>query len=286
MVKYNFVHDEETKAKLDNTTIEIQFDLYNEAKTVRILDFSQLYEEINPARICINGSLLTSVNYSADLVVKYTSNHSGNVYVNEYYNILGQVIGNSTVPRNINLYSLLDADSTEFQLTFRDSTLAFAPNVLVYLYRQYIADNDFKVVEVPLTDSNGQTVLHMVRNDIVYNLVMVHADGTILATFNKIIAFCQDFTIGSCSIQLNARAEGDTVYDYTDDLGISYTTPTYSNLTKLVSFSFISTDLSTKTVSIEIIKDTNFGNRTACENSLTSSTGTITCNVSHKTSTS
>ncbi|KKK99704.1 hypothetical protein LCGC14_2630070, partial [marine sediment metagenome] len=136
---YNFsVHDEETKVKLDNTTIEIQFELYDEAKTTRILNFSQLYEEINPARICINGSLLTSVNYSADLVVKYTSNDSGNVYAKEYHNILGQVIGNSTVPRNINLYSLLNADSTEFQLTFKDSNLAFAPNVLVYLYRQYV----------------------------------------------------------------------------------------------------------------------------------------------------
>ncbi len=283
---YNFtVFDEETKSQLENTTIEVQLRIFDSLGTTRILNFSQLFEEVNPARICMNSSLLITVNYSANLVVKYTSNDSGSPYAKEYYNLLNQEISNTTIPKLIDLYSLLNSDSTEFQLTYKDSSLAFAPNILVYLYRQYVADNDFKIVEIPLTDSNGQTVLHMVRNDVVYNLVMVDASGTILATFNKMIAFCQDYTIGNCEINLNAVSDVDVIYDYTDDLGISYSTPTYSNATKLVSFNFVSNDLSIKTVSTKIIKDTNFGNRTVCENSLTSSTGIITCNISSIAST-
>jgi len=285
-VIYNYtIYDEESKTKIANTTIEIQLQLYDSSHSSLILNFSKLYTETNPARVCFNGTLLTNINYSIDSVVKYDSNDTGISYAPEYYNILNQVLANSTVPRSIALYDLKSADSTDFQLTFKDENLAFAPNVLVYLYRQYIADNDFKIVEVPLTDSNGQTILHLVRNNVVYNIIMVDSNGNILATFNKIIAFCQDYTIGSCTISLNARSGADTVYEYLEDIGISYTIPTYSNSTKLVSFNFISTNLSARTVSTEIVKSNDFGNRSVCSNSLTSATGTLTCNVSSVTGT-
>ena len=283
---YNYtVYNEETKVMLENTTIEIQLGLYDSSKTLRILNFSQSYSETNPARICMQGSLLTTVNYSIDSVVRYTSNDSGNLYAIEHYNLLRHVLSNITVPNNIDLYDLLGEDSTEFQLTFKDDSLAFAPNILVHLYRQYIADNDFKIVEAPLTDSNGQTILHMVRNDVIYNILFVDQDGDIIASFNKMTAFCQDYTIGSCTINLDARSATDIVYDYESDLGMSYTTPTYSNSTNLVSFNFVSDDLTPKTVFTRIIKNSDFGNRTVCENSLTSATGLLTCDVSGVTAT-
>ena len=125
----------------------------------------------------------------------------------------------------------------------------------------------------------------MVRNDVVYNLIFVDQFGNILATFNKQIAFCEDFTIGQCTLNLNALSDSDTVYDYIDDLGISYTNPVYSNATKLVSFNFISTDLSVKTVKTIIVRNNQFGNKTVCENSLTSTSGVVNCNVSDVIST-
>lgn len=283
---YNYtIYDEENQSALSNATIEIQFEMYDSAKTIQLLNFSKAYTNTNNASICMNGSLLTTVNYSIDSVAKYSCNETyaenlSNFYAIEYYNILGDTITNTTVPKNIKLYNLKSEDATEFQLTFKDSSLVLASNILVYIYRQYVADGTFRVVEIPLTDSNGQTILHLVRNDIVYNFVMVDEHGTILATFNKMIAFCKDYTIGECTINLNAPSEADDLYNYTDDLKISYTQPTYSNITDLVSFDFISSDLSPVIVSTEIIKNSDFGNRTVCTNSLTSSTGTLTCNVS------
>jgi len=288
---YNFtLRDEEDQSILTNTSIEIQLKLYDSTKEVNVLNFSQEYDDINPATVCINSSLLTSLNYSADLVVKYTANisnsdNSSTEYAKEYYHIFGDVIGNYTVPYNITLYGLKEDDSTEFQLTFRDSSFVLASNVLIYLYRQYVSDSDFKIVEVPLTDSNGQTILHMVRNDAVYNIVAVNENGEILDTFNKVIAFCQDYTIGQCTINLNARAGGDVVYDFDDEYGITYTNPTYSNVTDLVTFVFTSSDLSSKTVSTEVIRNNQFGNRSVCSDSLTSSTGTLSCDVSSVTDT-
>lgn len=280
---YNYtLLDEENQSRLSNTSIEIQLNLYDLSRRNLILNFSALYTDVNPAMICFNNSLLNTINYSVDSVVKYTSTNVS--YSKEYYNILGDVFTNSTVPNHIYLYALLSADSTDFQLTFRDQSLSLAANVIVYVYRQYIADNDFKIVEAPLTDSNGQTVLHLVRNDVIYNFVMKDSSGKIIATFNKIIAFCQDYTVGSCEIDLSATGEGDAFYNYLEDVGISYST-SYSNVTELISFEFITDDLSAKTVQIDVIRNSDFGNRTVCQETLTSASGIITCDVSAITST-
>lgn len=278
---YNFsILDEESKTNISGTTVEVQINLYDSAKTYNIVNFSGIYSNKNPVTICSNRSMLNTINYSSDVVVKYYANYSGVNYAIRYYNILNQIISNLTVPKHINLYDLVLERSTDFQLTFKDKDLAFAPNILVNVYRQYVSDNDFKIVEIPLTDSNGQTVLHLVRNDVVYNFVMVNSSGDIVATFNKVIAFCQDYTIGSCAINLNALSEKDIIYDYTDDLGISYSTPVYSNVTDTVSFTFQSNNLSTVSVNLEVIKNNDFGNRTVCTNSITSSTGAVSCDTS------
>ena len=282
-VIYNFtLYDEETQILLDNSTVEIQLNLFDVSRTISIVKFSQKFNNTNPIQICFNGSILSNVNYSVDSVIKYSANNTKNniSYAQESYNILNGLLTNTSVPNNINLYDLNEDDSTEFQLTFRDTSFSVAPNIMVYLYRQYVADNTFKVVEVPLTDSNGQTVLHMVRNDVVYNLVMVDKNGDIVGSFNKIIAFCQDFTIGSCTIRLDAKSEGDKIYSYTDDLGISYTNPIYSSVTNLVSFDFVSNDLTSRTVSVEITRNNAFGNRSVCTNSVIAPTGTLSCDVS------
>ena len=278
---YNItMFEEDTQELLKNTTLELQINWYDSTGETLILNLSNKYVEKNPVKVCINSSLSTSINYSVDAIFKYSSNDSGNAYVTKYYNLLNQQITNSTVPKHIHLYDLQSAKSTDFQLTFKDANLAFAANILVYVYRQYVSDNDYKVVELPLTDSNGQTVLHLVRNDILYNLVMVNGSGSVVATFNKLIAFCQDYTIGNCQINLNAVSESDTIYVYTDDLGISYSNPTYSNTTNLVSFSFLSNNLSSVNVSTEVIRNNAFGNRSVCTSSLSSSTGIISCDVS------
>ncbi len=214
---YNFtLNDEETQEILSNTSMDIEVIIFDTSRSNSFVNFSKAYNETeNPALVCLSTALLEATNYSIDSTVKYNSNDSGNSYATEYYNVLNFTLANSTIPQNILLYDLLSTDSTDFQLTFKDSNLAFFPNILVHVDRQYVSDNDFKTVEIPITDSNGQTVLHLVRNDIVYNFIMVDSKGEVVATFNKIIAFCQDFTIGSCTIKLNAFSTEEQFFNST-----------------------------------------------------------------------
>lgn len=280
---YNFtIYDEETKSKLSNTTMEIQVSLYDTGKTIEVINYSNTFSHINPVTLCLENSLLTTTNYSSYVTVKYSANDTttNKSYTTEYYNILNGTLSNSSSPNKIALYDLNSYDSTPFKLTFRDSSYVLASNILVQLQRQYVADNDFKVVEAPLTDSNGQVILNMVRNTVLYNIVMVDEGGKVVATFNRITAFCKDFTIGECTINLDAPPTGNSLYDYNNDFDVSFTEPSYSSDTNLITMDFITGNLLPKTITMEIIRNNDFGNRSVCTDSLTSSTGTLSCDVS------
>jgi len=279
---YNFTqHDEENQSIInDNNTIELQVNLYDVSKSLLLINFSDKFIGTNPVQVCLEDPLLTTVNYSAYVTAKYYGNTSAVNYSIEYYNILNQTITNSTVPKNIDLYSLDEDDTTKFRLTFRDRLYALAPNILVQVYRQYIPDNDFKIVEIPLTDSNGQTMLNLVKNDVVYNFIMVNESGDVIGTFNSVTAFCQDFTIGECTINLAPDTDSDSAYNYNDEFGISLSNPSYNNSTKKISITFVTDDLVPKTVRIDIVRNNDFGNRSVCSDSLTAASGTLSCDVS------
>jgi hypothetical protein len=282
LIIYNYtLYDEKTKEKISNTTIEVQMSLYDLPRANLISNYSYTFNEVNPIKLCFNGTILPKTYYSFDSTVKYWANDTTkNIsYAIETYNVLNSTLSNSSYFHDIKLYDLNNEDSTAFQLTFRDNSYSLKGNVLVYLYRQYVGDGDFKVVEVPITDSNGQTILHMVRNDVIYNIVFVDVGGKIVAAFNKITAFCQDYTIGSCEIFLNAPLEEESIYDFDDEFGITYTGPDYINATKTVTFSYVFTNLSEKTVKMEVIKDSGFNNRSICTDEITSAAGTLSCDV-------
>ena len=109
---------------------------------------------------------------------------------------------------------------------------------------------------------------------------MVDESNKVVATFNSLKAFCQDFTIGACTINLNAESTGDSIFDYNANFSITVTAPTYDNTTDLVSITFITDNLIPKTVRMDIFRNNQFGNRSVCTNSLTSASGTLDCDVS------
>lgn len=268
--------DEETLVNMSNTTIEYAFNIYNQARTT-LLFGTNASSNANPTTICLSSPLTNTTVYSMDATLKYHGNDS---YVIRYYNFLNYSLTNSSVPRNIILYDVLNATSLPFLLTFRNSQLALGSNILVYVNKQYLASNDFKTVEVPITDSNGQTILNLVRNTAVYNFIMVDINGNVVASFSNIVAFCQDYTIGSCAIDLNAPGGGQLTYNYDTDVGISYSA-SYLNSSKLVTLAFNSINSSAVNVRMLVRTENQFQNKTVCDTSQTAITSSINCNLSN-----
>ncbi len=282
-IVYNFTqYDEENQTILSgNNTIELQINIYDTKKTTILAEFSNKFVGVNPVQFCLESAILETVNYSSYVIAKYFVNATGGeAYSVEYYNILNQTIANSTIPIDIPLYNLKVDDTTKFRLTFRDDEYVLAPNILVQVHRQYIQDNDFKIVEIPLTDSNGQTVLNLVKDTIIYNFIMVNEAREIIGTFNSIVAFCSDFSIGDCTINLAPDSLSEDIYDYNEEFDISISDPSYDDSSKLISVSFVTGDLTPKNVRMDIVKNNNFGNRSVCSSSIFAASGTLFCNIS------
>ncbi len=253
--------------------IEVAVNLYDLNRDNLIHNFSESITASQFA-LCSSVPVANSSQFSLDLVVKYSeADHAV-----EYYNFDNFTLNNETVGQNVTLFDLNLNESVEFQVTFTGADFLPVSGALVIIERQYIPENVFKTVELPKTDANGQTVVHLVRNDVVYNIRIVK-NGVILGNFESITAFCEDFTIGDCTIILNAQDSTQAVFDYNSELGIIFQAPSFNSVTKLVTFSYVTTDGSTRTVVMNVTRDDIFGVRSLCFDVLVSAGGTLSCNI-------
>ena len=273
---FNFTMlDEENQTELVNVTIDYAFNLFDDSRETLITNFSES-STVNPTEVCINQNLTTS-SFSLDAILQYVSTDGS--YLPRFHNILNFTLTNSSIPNNVTLFDVLDTTATPFQLTFRDSLLVLAPNILVNVNKQFVASNDFKTVEIPITDTNGQAILNLVRNTAIYNLIFINIKGEIVATFNQINAFCQDSTIGDCTLELDSASTTPETFNQSETTSISFTIE-YTNATSLATLNFNSINSTAVTVRLIGTTQNQFGNRSVCDNSLTSTLGTITCNAS------
>ncbi len=272
---YNFsVVDEETQVVLPNATVETAITFFDHQRTHIVNTYNRTFTNTNPVSICINQALANSTKYSVDVIIRYENVD----HANEYFNILNSTYIYNTSVLPITLFDLNLNESTEFQLTFTGPNFLPVENALVFVDRQYISENQFKTVELPKTDFNGQSVLHLVRNDVIYNIRIVK-DGKILGNFENLVAFCDDFTIGDCNIELNAFDSVENIFNFNAALGIIFDPPSYNSTTNKVSFSFVTTDGNAKSVTLNVSRNDIFGNRTICISNLISSGGTLSCDI-------
>lgn len=275
---FNFtIVDEELQTKIiqpENTTLETALNIFSFDRSSLVLNFSNSFNNTNPVALCLSQNITEDIQYSLDLIIRYDAKN----HANEYYNIVNSTLTSSTPEQNITLFDLADDDSTDFQLTFKGSDFVAVEGALVNLKRQYISENQFKTVELPVTDSNGQTILHMVRNDVVYTIEITKG-GSVLGIFSNIIAFCEDFSIGNCQINLNAFSSAQEIFNYDEDIGLIFSNPTFNNDTRLISFNYVTSDGTAKRVDLGVTRNDVFGNSSICNNTLTSSGGTLNCQV-------
>jgi hypothetical protein len=83
--------------------------------------------------------------------------------------------------------------------------------------------------------------------------------------------------VNAFKINLNAFSVGDEIYNYDQALGIIITNPAYDNVTRVISFDFVSSSGVPRTVSMEISRNDIFGNNTVCSSSIISAGGTLSC---------
>ena len=268
------VLDEDTQDFLiggsDNVTIEVDLSLSSILSSSESITFNKTFSFTNPARICISDELLDTTIFTMDAQIKYQAFD----HVSEFYYIQNATITNNSIPQIIQLFDLDIANSQEFLITFKDVSFIPVPDVLIQITRKYIGEGVFKTVEIPKTDISGQTIGHLVLSDVVYTII-VTKQGQVLATFNDVIAICNDISTGQCTINLNAFTSGTQPSDYTNLQGVSFTL-TYDDSTRTFSSIFTTSDGTTSTMILNVTEISNTINA-VCDNTLTTSAGTLSC---------
>lgn len=274
---YNFtLVDEETQNKITNGSSGVDLQVYSMDRTLNIQNYSKIFNETsiptpNPFAICISNNLSNS-EFRVDVQVQYGATG----YSTELYHIQNEIINSSLLSQNITLYDLNSSDAQVFKLTYKDSSFIPVENAIIKVYRKYVDEGLFKVVEVPKTNADGETVAHLVVDSVIYNFVIMK-NGVVLDSYYNTLAQCQTPLVSSCTINFNAYADTITVPDYSTADDFNYTLG-YDNSTRIITSQFVIPSGDASEVLLQVYTS-DVLRESVCSDTLTSSTGTLTCTV-------
>ena len=275
---YNFtIVDEKTQKKLGgvafNTSAEVNINMFTADRSVLITEYFQNFSKTNSFKICLNSSLTGGEQYNLDAQVKYTAQG----YVDEYYHIQSSIISSNTLANNITLYSLDNVSSTTFEIIYKDENFLPLSNALIQIQRKYISEGVFRTVEIPKTDSNGETIAHLEEENVIYKFIIVK-NGVILAIFDDFLVKCEDPVLGTCEININAFKSSlePKIFTNVDDFAF---TLTYNRTTRTVESLFTIPSGTVATVSLNTTLADGLGTIVVCSDTITSASGTLSCTV-------
>jgi hypothetical protein len=270
-VVYNFtIVDEKTQTKLGSTTSEVDMDFYAFGTTNLVGEFSQNYST-NSFAVCIDSAL--NDNIEVDAQVLYTATG----YATEFYNLQQDLVTNANQHQNITLYSLDNTSATTFTIFFKDSSFIPVENALIQVGRKYISEGVFKTVEQPATDSNGEALVHLELENVIYTFTVI-VDGKVDSIFNNVKASCPNPALEPCEIELNSINSFVNLLDFSRTTGLTFAFD-FQRDTRDVSVIYSVLSGASETVTLNVSLFDSLGNTSICSDELTSSSGTLTCNV-------
>jgi hypothetical protein len=215
--------DEELNSLLNITSpntavIEIDMDVTSWSNGSQVWSFAKKWEGNNSVAVCISNGLLNLTSYRID----FTAGYEATGHVKEFYYLDNGTLDNtnnfnSYTDNTIDLMDLASADSTTFLFTYTDADGLEVDDVIVHTFRDYIGEGLFREVERSKQDTNGETHVHLVEEDVIYYF-MITQYGNILYTSSTYNAKCLSTP---CEITLTA-SQTDVNWSIIDNEGGKY----------------------------------------------------------------
>lgn len=270
------LRDENTQSILSlggatNGTIEVQTNIYSWQNDSIFWTYNTTKTNTNPVRICVNNGLLNgSTSYRLDSVARYYSTDR----VTEFDYISYKNLSNNTIPNQVGLYNLEIIDAQSFLIKYQDENYLNVEGAIIELWRKYIGSGEFIPVEDGRTDIQGQTVLSLVPEDVIYK-VYVRVNGEIVWVEDEFLAICQTST---CLI--NIRQQGDVgLLAKGDSFGDLVYTLTPNQTARTLDFEWLTVSGNDADIIFTVTKFDGYGNNTVCSDSQSLSAGTMTCTI-------
>lgn len=272
LINYTLV-DELTQVIINNSNASIESSttlMSNSGHVVATYNTTYTGNSTTIAKVCSATNITSS-----GLKLWEQSRYSSTNYVFEAHNLQNASI--ASLPTNISLYDLPSASATTFTIVYKSSTFLPIKDAVVNIQRKYIGEGVYKLIEAPLTDSNGQASASLDLNAVIYRIIMTR-NGTTLATFENPTIECANILTGECPIELNERQSINLTQniDIVNDFNYGY-----NQNNRTLSLVFTIPSGTARTVNLIVNQTTILGNTTACNQTSFASSGQIDCVVSN-----
>jgi len=238
---FSILDEEALTLANESETINVEADLVLTSKSdaTQLISYSNVWSANNNPQICVPNGLINNSQYWIDLTVGFSSTD----HVWEFFYIDSGTLNstktyeefNGKTNQSINLLDLLTADSTSFLFNYFNIDGLAVDGSVVHVMRKYIGDGKFREVERAKADQNGDTIVHLVEEDVIYYFIIT-LNGELLYTSSEYTALCQTTP---CTIQLEASGDGATfpidwdlidggAYDISSDASTREVSLTYS----------------------------------------------------------
>ena len=263
--------DESNRTLIENQSenIKISVTVFNLSSTTPWIEYSN-EENSNNVQVCIS-EIKNDSEYRLYSIIEYsTDNH---VHEFDYIQNMDLTIA-SNIPREIALYDLSTSLSTSFIITFKNNVFLPVENAIIEVLRFYTEIGQNIAVEDGLTDETGQTITHLITEDVTYGFI-VKKDAVVLATFSDILATCP---VLPCQINLNQFESITEIEEFGefDNLVFNFE---FNKTERTIDGIFIVLDSTSAKMNLNATLFDHFGNSTVCQETLTSSSGTLSCIV-------
>ena len=244
------LYDEETATAVNESAganVEVDLKLTSKDDASVYLDFNKTWVNENNPKICIPLNVLNNSQYWIDFTVGFDSTDR----VWEFYYLddgtlnLTKIFDIQTATP-ITLFDLLTTDSTSFLFNYFDQDGLAVDDAIVHVYRKYIGEGTFREVERAKSDLNGDTIVHLVEEDVLYYFI-ISQYGSILFTSSQYTALCQ---ATPCTIQIEASGEGATFGTDWDIIDGGAYTITSSASARTVNLTYSLNDSSTMNLTV------------------------------------
>jgi len=270
-------YDEVTLANISTLEINAHLEILEGSTVIKNFgfDFPLGGNYSNCYTICISPN--TSV-YQANVVLEYVDNVS--TYSDRKYHLNN--ISLSTTLQTVSLYLLQDSIASDIIVTLYDKNLGERlANYYVNFLRYYPETDDdvtsaaYRTVEVEKTDSYGQTLAKLVLGDVWYKLLVLDSNNRVVFTtgIEKILTTDKLLPI---DLQQSSLMSYNQLLNMSGDLVCSYDT-------SICSFTWSNPTGTDVTGILQVYRTTGFAKILVYEADLTTSTGTLSYQLTNTT---
>ena len=227
---------------------------------------------INSTKFCISDPTKT---FYSNAQIQYEKTG----FVKRSYFLINASLTNNT--NHIKLVLLNSSASTSFIIDVTDENQLPVPNVYINIQRFYPGLGIYQTVEMGKTDSGGSTVGHFEAETEDY-IVTISENNTVLFQSEAQKIFCRNTP---CTLTFQIGSVLTTQWLPFGDVNGLVWSLNFSESTKLWTYTFIDTTGAAQSGRLHVYKDKPTSRLTICNSTVSSSAGTITCNVSGQTGT-